>query len=482
MMTKYTPVQTPEGENIYSFITTTYKSDKQYISGEFLTPHDKEENMDKRKALVYNANYIKGIIESLLTPTFGKMPVRVSENKEFDKFIEDCDGRGTNLEDFDKSMVRYTRLHSVCFAIMDNGEDNSDNPVEARENREFPFLIQKTADTVYGYDTNQYGAISAIAFSHGTHWNDGQDTVQKYVLLTDEIIVEFTVKDNPLVVKGANIEVDVPTRFGNLLTDNSFVMEPIGETVFHGLGRVPVISLYLDFEADIVMPHPAAYDLARLNWTVYNELSEGRSIERNCAFPSLTVDNGGDPDSINLDIGTSSLIEYGSKDADVNTPEWIAPDVAILKVMDELASSTINRIIEESNVIGATAVNQGNQSTASGTALSYQFIGKNSSVQATARLAETFEYSCASLFSTWIDTEFEYYVKYNDTYVPTQAEIEQKLGIYERLMLLDISPMFEAELRKTLAIDFATWFDFDVKTEDLVSSITTSTASTEVDE
>ena len=437
-------IMTPTDENIYEFVTHSYEGSGGYVDGGYLDKFAKESSLDKRRKLVYYKNYIKGIVDSLIVPVFSDEAVRVTNNDLFEAFLSNVDNKGHGIQEFSKTVIRYARIHGVCFTVMDNfkAEDIPDTTNEAINGRKFPYIYYKTADEVVDYKTNQFNTLEAITFKDGDIIGDDGKPIPTYRLWTETYSVRFIKTDSGI--------------------------KEIEDKVEHDLGFLPVIATYADLETD-VMPHPPVYDLCRMNYTIYNMDSEQRNLERLCAFPTLTIQTK--EHDINMDIGADSLITYGSEyDGNVSAPSWINPSEGILQVMNELSNEVVQKLVEASNVLGATAINTGNQAK-SGVALQMEFLGQQFALKHTARLSEGYESMVAVMFGLYINETVEYSVTYRDNYQPTQEEIDKKLAIMERLLDLDISEAVSVEVKKELIKDIAKYYKWEADVDALQVSV-----------
>ena len=390
--------------NAYKFCTESYYGNGGYVTGDYLVPHPKEKNVDKRiKISTYN-NYVKGMIDSLLIPVFSKPAVRVTNNELFEAFIDDCDDKGNHLQKFTANAVKYTRLHGVSFVVMDNFSNIPELLNEQLENRAYPYVYLVTADRVVDYGVDKGGKLNKIVFKNGTH---GEHT--KYTIITDKY-------------------------FADVYDDGSGTAKQIGSKKYHKLGEIPVISLY-DTLSDEILPFPPSYDICRINWQVYNQSSEQRIIERNSAFAMLAIDNGGEDININMDVGSNTVLSYGSRDKTLNAPQWISPDGSVLQNMMEIANNSIAKLLEAGTMLGVQTVES---ATSSAKQIAYKFIGTNYAVKHTARLAEELEEMIADMFAVYINQSFDYAVKYDDSYLPSELEITTKIDNYEKILKLDL--------------------------------------------
>lgn len=428
-------------DNPYTFCTHAYYGNGGFADGSYLERFTKESTINRRAKLVYYKNYVKGVIDSLLTPVFNEEARRVTNNAMFEEFLKNVDIKGNTMQQFTHTVIKYTRIHGVCFTVMDNVTEVPELEYEAIFTRSFPYIYYMTADQVYEIDTDEYGRIEEISFYDGHETYDSKK-VQVYREWTAEYSVRFIVKEGEEV----------------------YIEEP----VYHGLGFLPVIATYLSMDSG-VLPFPPIYDLSRLALTIYNQDSEQRNLERLCAFPSLAIQSKSN--EINMDIGADSLIVYGGDfEGSVTAPTWISPSQDILTVMGTRSAENVQSLIEQSNVLGATAVNKGS-AVASGVSMSYTFLGQNASLKYTAQMAENLEKLISIMFGQYINQTIDYEVVYRDNYRPSGDEIDKKLAILERLLDLNMSPMVNVEIQKEIIKDISDYYGFDSDPEVLAQSI-----------
>ena len=417
-------------KNIYEFCSNSYYGTGGYVTGEYLVPHPKEKDVTKRiKISTYN-NYVKGMIDSLLIPVFSKPAVRATNNELFEGFIEDCDNKGNHIQKFTANAVKYTRLHGVSFVVMDNFSTIPELLSAQLEDRVYPYVYLVTADRVVDYGLDKAGNLNSITFVNGYNGDH-----KKYTTITDKYFVDTYDKDG--------------------------VETQIGTKKYHKLGKIPVISLY-DSLSDEVLPFPPSFDICRINWQVFNQSSEQRVVERNSSFAMLAIDNGGEDISINMDIGSNTVLSYGSRDKTLNAPQWISPDGSVLQNMMEIANNSIAKLLEAGTMLGVQTVES---NTSSAKQIAYKFIGASYAIKKTARLAEELEEMMADLFAVYIRTSFEYVVKYNDDYMPSEIEITTKIDNYKKILELELPETTVNLIKQHISEELLSAYQIETETD-----------------
>lgn len=432
----------PTNDNMYEFVTHSYYGSGGYISGDFLVKHDKERNLKRRKKNIFYKNYVKGIVNSLVTPVFSDPAIRSTNNDIFEQFLLNVDLKGNDIQTFTETVLKYVRMHGVCFTIVDMFNDIPLSQKEVIDNRVYPYLIYKTADKVKDdFETDEYGILSSISFEDGCN----QEGEELYRLLTREYSVRY-----------------IELKDGG----KKYIEEPI----YHNLGFLPVISTYLDMN-DKILPISPIYDICRMNFQIFNLDSEQRNLERLTAFPIFCVQSN--DSNVNVNVGADSLLVYGQgMNGSVTSPNWVSPSQDILTVLNTLSNELLSKLIESANTLGASAVQ--NTYVKSATEVQYEFLGQNFALKKTARIAENFEMMVAKIFGVYLNTEIDYLVKYQDNYRPSQVEINQKVSLLQSLIDMNMSEQINTTLMGELIQDVCGYYKIDADVELLKQSIATT--------
>jgi hypothetical protein len=248
-----------------------------------------------------------------------------------------------------------------------------------------PYVYIQTADKVHEYECDEFGNLIEICFvncykkegkkyTQYTEWNSL--TVRKVVKCEDK-----TVSDN---------------------------------TIVHALGVIPVISVY-STDKSTILPLPPLYDLAKINYSIFNKDSEIRDQERSQAFSVFYMQTDSNTNNITLGSHNAILIPAG---ADITiTPGYASPDSNILTVLNTNTQNLIDSIYRIAGDNGITGI----KSATSGIAESYKFVGKNQQLIKTVNICETYEKKLAILFGLYTKKDIKYIVNYTKDYNPTVA-------------------------------------------------------------
>ena len=380
----------------YDFVLNSYNGTGGYITGNYLFPHTRELDFESRRKQAYYKNYVQGVLDSVISPVFSQDAIRSSENEIFNEFIKNCDNAETTLQKFSKKATTMARLLGTVFVVMDNFTETASTQKEAIDNRLFPYIYMKLPQDVYKHTVDKYGNLKSITF----FMDENDDGDYEYMYWDTDNYHRY------VVVNGKT--------------------KTISEGK-HGLGVLPVVTINTT-ETEGYLVQPPFYDLSRLNLTIYNQDSEQRDLERIQSFSVLVVP-GTQPDQ-NIEIGSHNLI-YIDNDA-TQSPKYISPDPQVLTTLRTSSEHNIDALITMANILGATAINNGN-STKSGVAMSFEFLGQSYQLMETAMYATEFEEAIAKLFGLFIGQEIGYTVVYKTDYIPTATQVKAKLDILQTI-------------------------------------------------
>jgi len=369
--------------NPYTLVSNAYNGDGIIADGSALIPFSRETFYTERKAISSYRNYTKPIVNSIIEPVFDAPVKRVSNSELFDAFLEDVDNRGTTMTNNSSDVVTLARLHGVAFVVMDNfrQEEIPATVSEVIDQRKLPYIYTQAAYTVKDYKTDYFGNIRSITFTYAEEVIDGKKLTVTVTWDSMNMIKEYWDGDKLYKV----------------------------ETNTHGLGVIPVISVY-STNRDKVLPMPPFYDLAKLNISLFNKDSELRDQERAQAFSvfyaQLDTNNG------NITIGPHAMMVLPLDPNLTISPGYASPASDILKHLMDSSTAFVNSIYQMAGQNGIVGI----KSMGSGIAEAYKFRGTNTQLKKTAGIAEDYEKALADLFSKYTGIPIEYEVSYTQNY------------------------------------------------------------------
>jgi hypothetical protein len=406
--------------NIYEFMDHSLNGTGGYRDGSYLIPHDREMNYDSRRSMAYYRNFVRPILRAMIEPVFTEEALRVIKDENgnvledslLNGFTEDCTNTGTEIQEMSQEVLEYTRLHGVTFVVMDNFSDQPKTEAEAIENRIYPYIYIKTANQVKkdnGYQVDMFGKLEWICFTEKKN-EKGEQLYRKWDKTQSVIIDE----------KGEAVE----------------------QPKLHNLGVVPVISIYAAKRKclDEILVDPPLYDLAKINFTIFNKDSEIRDQERAQGF-SIFYLQSDSPGNITLGNKNVLYLPIGS----TIQPGFASPDWQILKGLQESGEKLREDLFRMAEQSGVTGV----QSGSSGIALEWDFFAHESVLKKTSSLAEAFEEAVAELFNLYTKKSYIYEVEYPEDFAPNNKTKE--LDLYDKSLLMDLPPLAKAKIKEKVA-------------------------------
>jgi hypothetical protein len=414
-------------EDIYEFMENSYYGTGGYRTGMYLTPHQRELFLKNRKELSPYRNFVRPIIDSLITPVFSEEAVRlindangntIEGNTLLRTFIEDVNNNGESMQCFVEQAVTFARIHGVSFVVLDNYSDEMQPPTqqEAIDQRILPYAYLRKAEDVENYTTDKFGNLTSIMFEEESVMINGKKE-ERYRLWTES--------------------------YSQLMKEEKDdVYSPAEEPIYHNLGCLPVISVYAAKKKDVcdILVDPPMYDIARLNHSLYNKDSCIVDQERAQAFSNFYIqgDNSG-----NVTLGPHNVI-FVPMEASMS-PGFASPDSSILKGLVDNAEALKNSIFQIAQQNGVYGI----QEAKSGIAMSYDFYAQEYQLHKTAYMATDLEESLVDLFMKYTNTEYEYIVQYPEEYQPGNSK--SIIDSYKVVMEMQPPAMFKAALFEKMA-------------------------------
>lgn len=415
--------------NIYKFMDDSYHGTGGFRDGSYLVPHDREMFYESRRANSFYKNFVKPIVTAMVAPVFNaEIDRTVADDngneitdKPINAFIGNCDNRGTSLHSFMEMASIKCGLHGLTFIVMDNFRELPMTEADVLADRKFPYIYLRTVRDLKSWKIDQWGNLKSITF-----------------------------EDIPVVVKSDDKEEEdkrcrewTETEVIVYRKNDEGAMEVV-ERYEHGLGRIPVVSMYcVKPESGSIEVDPPLYDLARLNHAIFNKDSEVRDLERSQGFAIMYIQTD-DPE--NFTVSNHNAIFIG-KETNI-TPGFMSPDPRIMdglqKNIDTLREDLF-RIAEQNGVKGV-------QSAKSGLALQWEFTAQEALKKRTSYIAKTTEEAIVELFQVYTNTEYSYIADYPFDFQPNNFEAELKL--MDNYMLLEGLPSSARALALTKVTRF----------------------------
>jgi len=401
----------------YKLLLDSYTGLGGFKDGSYLVRHKREtdDKYERRQRLAVYPNYVKKIVDTWTALLFKRPPRRQlpKDAEEYERFCQSADGSGTYIDDFMRRVFRLSAIYGTVFVVVDKPRGEARTKLEELERGLFPYASVRLPTQLHSYELDELGRLRAVVFT---------EKRGKKVYLR-----RFTPEGWELT-----------TLFGDVVDGGEYA-----------LGRLPVVAVSLTerlVAGQLVAP-PVIWDIARLNFEVYNLISEIREILRNQTFPILILPATNPEEENkyrNLTVSTENALLYNPEKG--GKPDFIAPPPAPVEAYMEYLKLTIEQIYKAANlefVLGA-------QTQRSGVALEFEFQNLNAQLAQFAMALEQAEYEIAQLVARWEGREkFGGVIDYAKDFSYRDAERQLKLAL--DALTVNVSRLFEIETKKLIS-------------------------------
>ena len=414
--------------NKYKFLRDAYSGEGGFASGNYLVPHPREtdDKYNRRKTLACYPNYVRKVVDSYLSYLFRRGPERTFEYDLYQAFCQDVDRLGTYIDDFMRRAFKLAMLLGAVYIIVDKPREKARTRAEELSRRLYPYLALRTPEALVAYETDEAGRITRVVFQERTMAASLSPAAEP------ELRYRIFTQTNWMLAKDP---------------DGKSIIEQ-GE---HGLGEVPVVPL---FSTDPLMPGelrptPWIWDLARVNYDLFNALSELRELFRSQTFSilALPVRTPQEAEGLSdLTISTENALPYNPEAG--GTPSFIAPPEGPVRLYLEYVRELVGQIYRLAN-LEFTGGSQETGTARSGVALAFQFQEANRTLAQMALFCEQAEYRIARLVCQWMGREFKGSITYPRDF--SVMDLQQELKNALDALSIQISETFDREVKKLVA-------------------------------
>lgn len=394
------------------FLLDAYTGMGGFAYGYYLSRHTREDDSSyaARKDLAVYPNYCRKIVDVFMGFLWKQSPSREVDDGLYAQFMANADGLGGKLDTVMSSYQRLAMLLGTVFIIVDKPKAQGATAAQ----QAYPYLTVRLKNQLVDEEKDADGNWAKVVFSEA-----GSGGKTQYRTFT---------------ASGWRVSSEA---------DGSGLIE---EGVY-GLGRVPVVRLHIakPLNPSETMSQSFFYDLAQLNWELYNVRSELRELERQQAFSILTfpvVDDTERSRLQDLTIGTKNGLAYNPSGG--GKPEFIAPpDGPALHLVSRMAA-IVEDIYSVSNLEFV-----GSAMKASGEALSFHFMEANSALGGMAEMAEYAETEIAQLVYLWQGQNFTGNISYPSDF--NLSDVIKSITVAMDTVNLGMGAAFDKALKKRLS-------------------------------
>lgn len=374
----------------WRFFVRAYFGGRAYKDGNYLIQHPFEStaNYRRRCAISYYYNYCAPIIDLYVSHLFRKDAIKdfgsLAGDPLFDAFLRDADMDGASLRQFMREAQRLASVYGRVSIVVDKPGTTGFTVAEAKE-----------------FDLRPY--VSLVTPENLTDWVYARLSSGKLVL--DRVKIRETPE-----------RFRIWTRFNWELwetvkgTSDSVLVES-GE---HGLGVVPVVTLYNKKSGRKMIGVSDIQDIADINKNIYYLCSDAKEIIENTAFPMLALPyekTGGDEEK---QVGPRNILQFDPAEPNAR-PYWLeAPHSSLTEIREWVKQDVaeIHRMAKMGGVRGTELSGEAR----SGLAMELEYQQLHATLSEKADNIEEAESEVLKLWALWQGDIFDGSIDYPDDF------------------------------------------------------------------
>ena len=391
------------------FLLDAYSGQGGFATGEYLVAHPREssDKLSRRKELAVYPNFTRKIVDVFMGFLWKQAPSRETDEL-YAAFAANADGAGGKLDTVLSSYQRLAMILGTVYIIVDKPTTQG----QSKADQALPYLALRLKSQLVAETKNAAGVWQSVTFSE----LDGNDTIYRTFTPT-----------------GWRLSKD---QDGNELIDQGV----------YSLGRVPVVRLHIAKPLNPIDSSSQSwvYDLAQLNWDLFNLRSELRELLRSQTFAILAlpvVDDSEREKLKDMTISTENALTYNP--AGGGQPAFIAPPADPVNLYMKQIAETVEDIYRIANLEFVGGVQQ------SGVALSFHFQEANSSLRGMAEQCESAENEIAALVYAWQAGTFGGNIAYSNDF--NLSDVAGAIAVALDTVTLVLGSEFDKTLKKRLA-------------------------------
>ena len=412
-----------ENVNLWEYFIRSYNGGYDYTIGQYLNRYNLELDNEYNQRLGNTPcdNHCKNIIQIYSSFLFRVKASRdfgsMADEPSLESFLKDADLEGNNFNSVMKQAQNYAAIYGHVFMVLDK-----------------PAIQTRTRADELNQEIRPY--ISIVTPENVLDWNFKREVNGKYYL--DYLKVREEVdKDG-----GTYFRLWFPDRIETIYSKDDRSDPTTIDTVDNLIGKIPAVILYNSKSHKRGIGQSDLQDIADLQKSIYNELSEIEQLIRLTNHPSLVK-----TPSVNASAGAGAVIEMPDEMDSNLKPYLLQPSGQNLNgLMD-----SINHKVDAINRIAHTgAVRTTKQQVSSGIALQTEFELLNARLSEKADNLEIAEEQLFRCYAMFQNTTFDGEINYPDSF--NIRDYASDLIYFQQAKAMSIgSPTFNKEVDKEIA-------------------------------
>ena len=360
----------------WEYFIRSYLGGKEFQDGKFLQEYQLELESEYFKRLAYTPldNHCKNVIHIYSSFLFRVEPTRnfgsLSEDMSVEHFFDDADLEGRSFDALMREVQNYASVYGHCWIIVDKPSSNVMTRGEELEQGIRPYLSIYTPENVldwkYSRSSSGYYFLEYLKIRESIE-DDGEYYKIWYLDKIDTVFLPTANRDEPKLI----------------------------ESVPNPIGKIPAVILYNQRSPMRGIGISDLTDIADLQKSIYNELSEIEQIIRISNHPSLVKTR--DTEAVDANLKPYILQPSGSN-------------------LDGVIKSIMHKVDAINRLSHVGAIRATGERIQSGIALRTEFQLLNARLAEKAKLMELAEEQIWRLYALWQETVFDGEVMYPSSF------------------------------------------------------------------
>lgn len=415
---------------------------------------------DRKKRSVYE-NYCQPIVDLYASFLFRMKISRDAQEtdaklkKEVDAFWEDCDGQGTNINQFMMDAETFALILGSQFIVVDMPRitEVPTNESERRALNLRPYLAQVHGFLMTNYAVDEEGELLWVRFVE-----QPEDESDPFKLRPES--VGWKELQELGTSKSVAEKVSKKIRFKTWTRNEWFIHEVDKEGIVtdvdsdeHGLGVVPVIALYSSKrKSDPFRGVSLIKSISKNNITLYNWASIlDEDMYTKCI--NVLVIKRSLQGETTINLSSNNALEYDGDEA----PHYLVPSSEPGAFIVQMMDRKVNEIYRTALLGGDSGVQQ----MKSGVAFAFEFNETNNALARKADFLEHAEHHIMDVFCKWFEGEWKGKIDYPEEFA-IKAFSEELKNMTDSKMNVR-SPIFKQEIEKGIAGKMLPKIDKDMR-------------------
>lgn len=372
----------------WEFYLRSYLGGDEFKAGKYLNEYQLELDMEYDNRINFTPldNHCRNIVSIYSSFLFRVAPTRdygtLKTEPALEGFVKDTDLEGQNFNAFMKNAQTYSSVYGNVWIFIDKPDSNAQTRAEELNQGVRPYLNLITPDNVYDW---HYSRASS-----GRYFLD-------YIKVREEVT-----KD------GTYYRIWTPEEINYVFVPEKNGDPKIQETKANPLGMIPAVCLYNKRSPKRGVGISDLTDVALLQRSIYNELSEMEQLIRLSNHPSLVKTQG-----VEASAGAGAVVSMPDDLDSGLKPYLLQPSGANLSEIRASIEQKVEMIDRATHMSG---VRHTKTQVQSGIALQTEFENLNSTLSEKADLLENAEEQIWSIWANWQNKVFDGQIDYPDSF------------------------------------------------------------------